>query len=256
MLALKQSGRSTPDMLSLAESPGCDGVFQTHQSSQSEAPHKNFLAPEIDQPDDNHGMHRQLPENSGDHQVGSGRNCLSPDTDHHLSHTIPKQTTEWVGRSELTSQSHVYSIRDGYATWGGRRRAMSGKSTDEARERGFGELKPLNHALEQVASRQQRLAPKETSSDYDSPPVFSRTRGGKAPPKPSRHFDERIKAVTSKPTSVLVKKVVLRRKSSVSDFGFSVADGATEPGVFVKAVRPGGPAMDRLKAFDKILQVG
>jgi C-terminal processing protease CtpA/Prc len=264
MLALKQSGQSTPDMQSLAGSPEYNRMFETHPWSKSEALHKNFLIPDINLPSDDgsdHSLHAQL-ANSGDHHVGNSGNCSASDTNHSLSHTLPKQATKWVGHSDQTSHSLINSTQDGYATWGGRKQtvptAMAGtlnQGVDEIREKGFGELKPLNHALEQAVSRQQRLAVKDTSSDSDSPSVISKARGGKPPPKPRRRFDKHIKAFAYMPTSVFVKKVVLQRKSSVSDFGFSVADGATEPGVFVKAVRADGPAMDKLKAFDKILQV-
>ena len=46
-------------------------------------------------------------------------------------------------------------------------------------------------------------------------------------------------------------------KDGASDFGFSLSDGLFEPGVYVKAIRPGGPADDekKLQQYDRILKV-
>uniref|UniRef100_UPI00358E3A2D glutamate receptor-interacting protein 1-like n=1 Tax=Myxine glutinosa TaxID=7769 RepID=UPI00358E3A2D len=51
-------------------------------------------------------------------------------------------------------------------------------------------------------------------------------------------------------------KLSLRRAPGVDGFGFSVADGVLEPGVFVSAIRPGGAAEAvGLQPYDRILQV-
>lgn len=61
-------------------------------------------------------------------------------------------------------------------------------------------------------------------------------------------------AMAPAPTEV---STILLRKKGAPDFGFSVSDGLVEPGVFVKDLRPGGPAdlSGQLKAFDRILKV-
>ena len=58
------------------------------------------------------------------------------------------------------------------------------------------------------------------------------------------------------PTPVELLRVTLTRWHRGEDFGFSLSDGVYEKGVYISAVRPGGPA-DRvgLKGFDRILQV-
>lgn len=267
MLALKQSGRSTPDVQSSAEFPGFNGMYLGKPRSKSEITEESYVRPEIEQPEDMvayPSMQRWLRSSTSrlhSSQLESGGNSSSSATDHHWAHTLPRQRSEWVGQGGPKSDSRGYNIRDGYATWSGRRRAATGQTTgsgsqglDEA-ERGFGEPQPLNPAFEDL-SRRRRVAQKETSSDSDSPPANSRLRERRrSPPKFRQQFDEQLKAAASKPTTVLVKKVTLRRKSSVSDFGFSVADSVTDSGVFVKAVRPSGPAEEKLKPFDKILQV-
>ena len=52
-------------------------------------------------------------------------------------------------------------------------------------------------------------------------------------------------------------RVVLRKYSSLDDFGFGVSDGIYEKGVFISAIRPGGPAdLSRvLNQYDRLLQV-
>jgi S1-C subfamily serine protease len=43
----------------------------------------------------------------------------------------------------------------------------------------------------------------------------------------------------------------------MEDFGFSVADGLLEKGVYVKNIRPAGPGdLGGLKPYDRLLQVG
>lgn len=42
----------------------------------------------------------------------------------------------------------------------------------------------------------------------------------------------------------------------MEDFGFSVSDGLLEKGVYVKNIRPAGPAdVGGLKPYDRLLQV-
>lgn len=51
-------------------------------------------------------------------------------------------------------------------------------------------------------------------------------------------------------------KVTLYKGSDMEDFGFSVADGLLEKGVYVKNIRPAGPGdLGGLKPYDRLLQV-
>lgn len=56
----------------------------------------------------------------------------------------------------------------------------------------------------------------------------------------------------------LVPLTIRLRKQEGSDFGFSVSDGQSDPGVYVRTVRPGGPADQngKLRPYDRILKVG
>lgn len=46
------------------------------------------------------------------------------------------------------------------------------------------------------------------------------------------------------------------KSSDMEDFGFSVADGLLEKGVYVKNIRPAGPGdLGGLKPYDRLLQV-
>lgn len=57
------------------------------------------------------------------------------------------------------------------------------------------------------------------------------------------------------PTPIELLKVSLTKARDRDDFGFSLSDGVFEKGVYVSAIRPGGPASSKLKPFDRILQV-
>ena len=57
------------------------------------------------------------------------------------------------------------------------------------------------------------------------------------------------------PTPIELLRVSLSKARDKEDFGFSLSDGVFEKGVYVSAIRPGGPASSKLKPFDRILQV-
>ncbi|XP_053572851.1 glutamate receptor-interacting protein 1 isoform X10 [Bombina bombina] len=70
-----------------------------------------------------------------------------------------------------------------------------------------------------------------------------------------RKFKHEMKEIMS-PTPVELHKVSLFKDSDREDFGFSVADGLLEKGVYVKNIRPNGPGdLAGLKPFDRLLQV-
>ncbi|XP_072598014.1 glutamate receptor-interacting protein 1 isoform X13 [Vulpes vulpes] len=70
-----------------------------------------------------------------------------------------------------------------------------------------------------------------------------------------RKMKQEIKEIMS-PTPVELHKVTLYKSSDMEDFGFSVADGLLEKGVYVKNIRPAGPGdLGGLKPYDRLLQV-
>ncbi|XP_075456432.1 glutamate receptor-interacting protein 1 isoform X3 [Ascaphus truei] len=70
-----------------------------------------------------------------------------------------------------------------------------------------------------------------------------------------RKIKQEIKEIMS-PTPVELHKVSLFKDSDREDFGFSVADGVLEKGVYVKNIRPNGPGdLGGLKPYDRLLQV-
>ncbi|KAM4675525.1 glutamate receptor-interacting protein 1 isoform 3-T3 [Discoglossus pictus] len=70
-----------------------------------------------------------------------------------------------------------------------------------------------------------------------------------------RKMKQEIKEIMS-PTPVELHKVSLFKDSDREDFGFSVADGLLEKGVYVKNIRPNGPGdLGGLKPYDRLLQV-
>lgn len=70
-----------------------------------------------------------------------------------------------------------------------------------------------------------------------------------------REVEEQLENIFT-PTPIELLKVTLRRPRETDDFGFSLSDGVFEKGVYVGAVRPGGPAAGALKPYDRVLQVG
>ncbi|XP_075713026.1 glutamate receptor-interacting protein 1 isoform X5 [Rhinoderma darwinii] len=70
-----------------------------------------------------------------------------------------------------------------------------------------------------------------------------------------RKMKQEMKEIMS-PTPVELHKISLFKDSDRDDFGFSVADGLLEKGVYVKNIRPNGPGdIGGLKPFDRLLQV-
>lgn len=90
--------------------------------------------------------------------------------------------------------------------------------------------------------------------DSDSEP---RSKPGELPPYVQDKLLQTIKTAMN-PTRMEPHTVQLQ-KDGASDvgFGFSVADGLIEPGVYVKQVKAGGPAdkYGKLQPFDRILKV-
>ncbi|XP_072257414.1 glutamate receptor-interacting protein 1 isoform X3 [Pyxicephalus adspersus] len=71
----------------------------------------------------------------------------------------------------------------------------------------------------------------------------------------ARKIKQEMKEIMS-PTPVELHKISLFKDSDREDFGFSVADGLLEKGVYVKNIRPNGPGdIGGLKPFDRLLQV-
>ncbi|KAM8974564.1 glutamate receptor-interacting protein 1 isoform 2-T2 [Pelodytes ibericus] len=71
----------------------------------------------------------------------------------------------------------------------------------------------------------------------------------------ARKMKQEMKEIMS-PTPVELHKVSLFKDSDREDFGFSVADGLLEKGVYVKNIRPNGPGdVAGLKSYDRLLQV-
>ena len=71
-----------------------------------------------------------------------------------------------------------------------------------------------------------------------------------------REVEEQMQNIFT-PTPVELHRVVLFKVRDTDDFGFGLSDGVYEKGVYISAIRPGGPA-DRcgtLRSYDRILQV-
>ncbi|XP_074644562.1 glutamate receptor-interacting protein 1-like isoform X2 [Tubulanus polymorphus] len=85
----------------------------------------------------------------------------------------------------------------------------------------------------------------------------------KSMPNSSRYGDVDIMKLhtqiqsISAPTPTELLKVTLYKNSETDNFGFGLSDGLLEKGVYISAIRPGGPAekCGVLRPFDRILQV-
>ena len=91
------------------------------------------------------------------------------------------------------------------------------------------------------------------SSDQDSDSEPYTSQGLTIPQHEQQKISDKMK------TSVPPQQIMVRlmKPPSMSSFGFSVADGQYDQGVYVKAVKPGGPAdgSDGLKSYDRIIKV-
>ncbi|KAM5333314.1 glutamate receptor-interacting protein 1 isoform 12-T12 [Glossophaga mutica] len=123
-----------------------------------------------------------------------------------------------------------------------------------------GSTMSLNHEAPTPRSQLGRQASFQERSS--SRPHYSQTTRSNTLPSevgrksvPLRKMKPEIKEVVS-PTPVELHKVTLYKSSDMEDFGFSVADGLLEKGVYVKNIRPAGPGdLGGLKPYDRLLQV-
>uniref|UniRef100_A0A9L0T9D4 Glutamate receptor interacting protein 1 n=1 Tax=Equus caballus TaxID=9796 RepID=A0A9L0T9D4_HORSE len=118
----------------------------------------------------------------------------------------------------------------------------------------------LNHEAPTPRSqlgRQASFQERSTSRPHYSQTTRSNTLPSEVGRKsvPLRKMKQEIKEMMS-PTPVELHKVTLYKGSDMEDFGFSVADGLLEKGVYVKNIRPAGPGdLGGLKPYDRLLQV-
>ncbi|XP_054436037.1 glutamate receptor-interacting protein 1 isoform X3 [Pteronotus mesoamericanus] len=123
-----------------------------------------------------------------------------------------------------------------------------------------GSTMSLNHEAPTPRSQLGRQASFQERSS--SRPHYSQTTRSNTLPSevgrksvPLRKMKQDIKEIVS-PTPVELHKVTLYKSSDMEDFGFSVADGLLEKGVYVKNIRPAGPGdLGGLKPYDRLLQV-
>ncbi|XP_045040552.1 glutamate receptor-interacting protein 1 isoform X5 [Desmodus rotundus] len=123
-----------------------------------------------------------------------------------------------------------------------------------------GSTMSLNHEAPTPRSQLGRQASFQERSS--SRPHYSQTTRSNTLPSevgrksvPLRKMKQEIKEIVS-PTPVELHKVTLYKSSDMEDFGFSVADGLLEKGVYVKNIRPAGPGdLGGLKPYDRLLQV-
>lgn len=92
-----------------------------------------------------------------------------------------------------------------------------------------------------------------SDQDSDSEPHFNLGLSG-VPLHELAKVTEKMRAPQS---SAIRQKVSIRKNSGEMSFGFSIADGQYDLGVYVKTIKPGGPS-DRagLLQYDKIIKVG
>ena len=92
-----------------------------------------------------------------------------------------------------------------------------------------------------------------SSSDQDSDSEPHSSQGLAVPQHEQQKISDKMK------TSVPPQQITVRLKKppTSGSFGFSVADGQYDQGVYVKAVKPGGPAdgVDGLRPYDRIVKV-
>uniref|UniRef100_A0A8C9DDW6 Glutamate receptor interacting protein 1 n=1 Tax=Prolemur simus TaxID=1328070 RepID=A0A8C9DDW6_PROSS len=123
-----------------------------------------------------------------------------------------------------------------------------------------GSTMSLNHEaptprsqLGRQASFQERSSPRPHYSQTTRSNTLPSDVGRKS--VTLRKMKQEIKEIMS-PTPVELHKVTLYKDSDMEDFGFSVADGLLEKGVYVKNIRPAGPGdLGGLKPYDRLLQV-
>ncbi|XP_066114312.1 glutamate receptor-interacting protein 1 isoform X9 [Saccopteryx bilineata] len=123
-----------------------------------------------------------------------------------------------------------------------------------------GSTMSLNHEVPTPRNQLGRQASFQERSS--SRPHYSQTTRSNTLPSevgrksvPLRKMKHEIKEIMS-PTPVELHKVTLYKSSDTEDFGFSVADGLLEKGVYVKNIRPAGPGdLGGLKPYDRLLQV-
>ena len=122
------------------------------------------------------------------------------------------------------------------------------------------QLVPLNFQ-NKISCEQASEPSASTIVLFDNIFFLNLSRDTRDAPSPVASTDVHLKEVEEQlqniftPTPIELLKVTLVKKSDVEDFGFSLSDGVFEKGVYIGAIRPGGPAAEELRPYDRILQV-
>lgn len=169
-------------------------------------------------------------------QNKSGSNNISPtgNISGNLTHKAPLTTTS----SGLDSLQRT------------KQGALS-ESAQKSVEALNGIKQSINKAI--TFEQQLKALAESGSSDQDSDSEPYASQGLPIPQHEQQKISDKMK------TSVPPQQIVVRltKPATTSSFGFSVADGQYDQGVYVKAVKPGGPAdgMDGLRSYDRIIKV-
>jgi len=121
------------------------------------------------------------------------------------------------------------------------------------------DLRQLNSAASEDQERNDRLALRGTvsvGSDAARIRPCSTWSEVSAAEKQLAEVDEQLQKIFTPAPLEMIKTRISRGTTESSDsFGFSLSDGVYEKGIYVGAVKDGGPAADKLRPYDRILQV-
>ena len=109
----------------------------------------------------------------------------------------------------------------------------------------------INKAI--TFEQQLKALAESGSSDQDSDSEPHASQGLTIPQHEQQKISDKMKTAVP-PQQIMVR---LTKPPTTSSFGFSVADGQYDQGVYVKAVKPGGPAdgSNGLRSYDRIVKV-
>jgi C-terminal processing protease CtpA/Prc len=147
---------------------------------------------------------------------------------------------------DLLSQSDVTAEGEG-----GSESAREGEGGSESAS-----LSSLSHIERQTISDGDNAQEGEYILHENSPSETFSTSTKMAAEAHLREVEEEMTHIFT-PTAVELNRVILFKLHESDDFGFGLSDGVYEKGVYISAIRPGGPA-DRsevIRPFDRILQV-
>lgn len=177
-------------------------------------------------------------DDEGMERSRTGKLLSKDDSSSKLYHT----TSHKASRVSQIPTARAVTKRD-YSLAMSRRKQLEDLENSNFSEETIQQIRSTLIQSDKYLNRFCKIAEPPSSSDPDSDY------------EPSYNKERHRKYASNKFTHCIQQKVQLVKTDCSSDFGFSISDSASEPGIYIHQLKPDGPAeVNGLQPYDRILK--